>query len=69
LIGVVLDDPLLALTREPVPHVGHVLQLLFLLWVFRLTRHLTALSGVLFVFQDFPNGGPNQPVTRLSISG
>ena len=23
-----------------------------------MSRHLTALSGVLFVFQDFPHGGP-----------
>jgi len=30
-----------------------------MLWVFNLmSRHLTALSGVLFVFQDFPHGGP-----------
>jgi hypothetical protein len=29
LIGIVLNDPPSALTREPVPQIGHVNQLLF----------------------------------------
>jgi hypothetical protein len=58
LIVVVLNDPLSALTREPVPYVSHVLLLLFLLRVFHLSRHLTALNGLPLVFRDFLHGGP-----------
>jgi len=54
LIVLVLNDPLSALTREPVPHVG--------LQIFHFSRQLTALSCVLFVFQDFPHGGPASPL-------
>jgi hypothetical protein len=65
LIGFVFD-PLPPFLREPVPDFGHVFQLLLEFWVFHLTRHLTALSGVLFVFQDFPHRGfPNAASCRF----
>jgi len=58
LIVLVLNDPHSALTREPVPHVGNVLQVPSLFWCFHLSRQLTTLGGLPFVFRDFPHGGP-----------
>jgi len=60
LIGIILDDTLPTLTREPVPNLRHLFQLLFQLEVYRLRRLLTALSGILLVFGDLLHG-PNRP--------
>jgi hypothetical protein len=68
LIGVVLSDPLLALTREPVPHIGHMFELLFCVRVFRLSRQQAALSGVLLIFRSFPHGDPQAPNSHIKIS-
>jgi hypothetical protein len=63
LIGVVLNDPLSALTREPIPHIGHMFELLLCLRVFGLGRQQAALSGVLLIFRSFPHdGSPNAPI-------
>jgi hypothetical protein len=58
LIGVVLNDPLSALTREPLPNLAHLLQPLFLFRVFGLIRQLTAVIGVLFVLTCFKGMSP-----------
>jgi hypothetical protein len=64
-IALAADNPLPPLRCEPFPNLGHILQLFFVSRVFRFSRDLTALSGVLFVFQDFLHGG--SPV-RIRIS-
>lgn len=60
LSGIVLDDAASTLTCEPVPNLGHLFQLFFQLEIYRLSRLVTALSGILLVFRDLLHG-PNQP--------
>jgi hypothetical protein len=61
-IGFVFDDTLPPLVREPFPNLSHVFQLPFISWIFNSSRHLAALSGVLFVLQDYMHGGHAPPV-------
>jgi hypothetical protein len=71
LIGIVLDDAVSTLTGEPVPNLRHLFQLLFQLEVCRLSRPLTALSGILLVFRDLLHGpnGPNHRKNSTPTTG
>jgi hypothetical protein len=49
-IGPIFDNALSALTREPLPNLRHVFQLLFQLGVFHLSSCVTTVGGVLLVY-------------------
>jgi hypothetical protein len=55
-IGPIFDNALPALTREPLPKLRHVFQLLFQLGIFHLSSCVTTLGGILLVFQDCLHG-------------
>jgi hypothetical protein len=52
LIVIALNNALSALTGEPVPNRRHLLQLLFQFEVYRLSRLLTALSGISATYSE-----------------
>ena len=59
-IGPIFDNALSALTREPLPNLRHVFQLLFQLGIFHLSSCVTTVGGVLLVFQNCLHGSqPN----------
>jgi hypothetical protein len=54
--GTIFDNALSVLTCEPVPDAGHVFELLLKCGVCHFSRLLTALGGILLVFQDLLHG-------------
>ena len=64
LSGIVLDDAASTLTCEPVPNLGHLFQLFFQLEIYRLSRLVTALSGICMV----PTG-PNHKKNSMATMG